>query len=325
MPKRAASASSSSTEKSKKKKADQLVIVINLKRRADRLRKLRGVLRGRLKTWEVIEAIDGNFLTWDDAAAHLTPKAVSNGQWAQTKNVPTICQRTGSFSPHLTLNGVGCALSHRKAWARLAESTYEWALILEDDVTCVAVELESALERCVASLPSSWQLCMVGYHESTGHLLTPEMRMRLSELGPDETQTGLFGYLLRRTAAADLLKDRQIWSVKDELRPQAACSSRPARAGWCQLPLGLCCLLTDPPPLPLCRLLRRPLARPLSHQIDVQLGRKHWGCGTHFAISPDSVLVHSPKSEEDQDTDVQTLGDAAKRAHSSMQKGMLLL
>ena len=61
-------------------------------------------------------------------------------------------------------------------------------------------------------------------------------------------------------------------------------------------------------------------------KLDVQLGRRHWGPGSHFAISPDSVLVHSPKREEGEcDTDVQTLGDEKKRAHSSMNKGMLLL
>ena len=279
MPKRAAAAGAAQSGEKKKLRRvppPPLVLVINLKRRSDRLRRLRGVLRGRLKTWEVIEAVDGLELTWDAAAQHLTPKALADALWAESKGVPTICQRTGSFSPHLTLSAVGCALSHRKAWERLASSkAHEWALILEDDLACVSVELEGALERCVASLPSSWQFCMVGYHESTGHLHTPEMRMRISELGPDESQTGLFGYVLRKSAAAELLTDRQVW--------------------------------------------------PLSHQIDVQLGRRHWRPMSHFAISPDSVLVHSPKSEEDQDTDVQTLGDAARRAHGSMQKGMLLL
>ena len=263
--------------KKRRRNEAPLTLVINLQRRGDRLRKLRGVLRGRLSTWEIIEAVDGRVLSWKDAAPHLTAKALADAQWAEKKQVPTICQRTGSFSPHFTLSAVGCALSHRKAWQHLAGSKeHDWALILEDDIACVSVDLEGAVERCVASLPSSWQFCMVGYHESTGHLHTPEMRMRVSELGPDESQTGLFGYLLRKSAAQELLTDRQVW--------------------------------------------------PLSHQIDVQLGRRNWRPMSHFAISPDSVLVHSPKSEEsDGDTDVQTLGDSARRAHASMQKGMLIL
>lgn len=271
------SSSVSSSSKKKRKSDSPLVLVINLRRREDRLRKLRGVLRGRLSTWERVDAIDGRKLTWDDAAQHLTPKALAQARWAEEKTIPTICGKTGSFSPHFTLGGIACALSHKKAWQRLASSKqHDWALILEDDLACVSVELDGALERCVSSLPSSWQLCMVGYHESSGHLHTPEMRMRVSELGPDESQTGLFGYLLRKSAAVELISCRQIW--------------------------------------------------PLSNQIDVQLGRRHWRAMSRFTVSPDSVLVHSPKSEEgDCDTDVQSLGASDKKAHGSMQKGMLVL
>ena len=199
MPKRGADSASSSASK-KGKAAAQLVLVINLKRREDRLRKLRGVLRGRLKAWERIDAVDGQRLTWDDVAQHMTPRALEQAMWAQEKSVPTICAKTGSFSPHFSLGGVACALSHRKAWQRLATSkVHDWALILEDDLACVSVDLDGALERCVGSLPSSWQLCLVGFHESSGHLHTPEMRMRVSELGPDESQTGLFGHVSRRS------------------------------------------------------------------------------------------------------------------------------
>lgn len=147
------------------------------------------------------------------------------------------------------------------------------ALILEDDVAAVAPDLDEALDRAIAGLPSSWQLCYVGFHESTGQLLRPGQRLRLAELGPDESQTGLFGYLLRRATAAELLKDSAVF--------------------------------------------------PLRHQIDVQMGMRDWRPMARFALSPEAVLVHSPKSEEGEcDSDVQTLSDGKGRAHSLMKANM---
>jgi GR25 family glycosyltransferase involved in LPS biosynthesis len=234
-----------------------LILVINLQRRSDRLRRVRSVLRGAVSDWERVEAEDGRLLSWSDAkvTGALTPTALANAQWSEAKSVPTICTSTGSFSPHLTLAAVGCALSHRKAWERLASSADDFALILEDDISAIAIDLESSLERCVTALPSSWQLCLVGYHESTGQLLLPEHRLRLAELAPEEGQTGLFGYLLRRSAALELLSDKAVF--------------------------------------------------PLDHQIDVQLGTRSWRPMSRFALSPQAVLVHAPKSEEGScDTDV---------------------
>ena len=133
-------------------------LVINLKRRADRLRKIRKVLReSGLRVWERVEAVDGRTLDWQGVAEHMSTGALSNAQWAELTGVPTICRRTGSFSPHLTLSAVGCALSHRKAWEQLVASKHDWALILEDDVAAVADDLEEKLERAIGALPSSWQ------------------------------------------------------------------------------------------------------------------------------------------------------------------------
>ena len=217
-----------------------LTLVINLARRRDRLRTIRGVLRGAVSSWERIDAVDGKSLTWAEASKHLRSKALANAQWAEARDVPTICSKTGSFSPHLTLGAVGCALSHRKAWERLASSDRDWALILEDDVTRVAEELEATLERCVASLPSSWQLCLVGFHESTGQLLPRGQRLRLSELGPDEGQTGLFGYLLRRSAASELLSahgqvfpSRIRWTSSWARATGGRCRALPSRPKRC--------------------------------------------------------------------------------------------
>ncbi len=90
-------------------------------------------------------------------------------------------------------------------------------------------------------------------------------------------QTGLFGYMLRKSAAAELLSCKETF--------------------------------------------------PLRHQIDVQLGTRHWRNMSRYALSPEAVLVHSPKSEEGGcDTDVQTLSaEGAGKAHGAMLPHMLLL
>ena len=102
-------------------RGDKLVMVINMARRSDRLRRLRHVLRGTLD-WERVDAVDGHALTWKEVAEYVSVEALEEARWAEQKRLPTICVRTGSFSPHLTLSAVGCALSHRKAWQRLAAS-----------------------------------------------------------------------------------------------------------------------------------------------------------------------------------------------------------
>ena len=288
MPKRATAIKPEPTTTIKKKKRNTtklvlpdspLTLVINLKRRVDRLRKLRSVLReGGLTKWERIDAVDGAFLTWEEVSKYISVKALNDARTAEKLSIPTICRKTGSFSPHLSMGAVGCALSHRKAWERLASSkTRDWALILEDDVSRIADDIEDKLAQVIAVLPSSWQLCYVGYHESYGTLLLHGQRTRLAELGENESQTGLFGYLLRKSAAKELLANGDMF--------------------------------------------------PLEHQVDVEMGMRRWRSMSRFALSPDAVLVHSPKSEEgEEDTDVQTIsGKDDKKAHGKVPKGMLLL
>ncbi len=180
---------------------------------------MRSLLRPISLPYEVLQAVDGSALSWDEAASHLAPKAVHEARWAEEKGVPTICMRTGSFSPHFTLAAVGCALSHRAAWQRLASAPKEvdWCLILEDDVSRFAECFESKLETLLATLPSSWRMCYLGYHESSGTLLPNAQRLRISEVGPDEGQTGLYGYLLRRVGALELLRERAVFPLRYQI------------------------------------------------------------------------------------------------------------
>lgn len=262
-------------------KSGPLVLAINLERRADRIERLRK-LDWSVK-WERLPAVDGRLLSWDSVDCSLIhPEAAREAAYAEAQTLPTICRHTGSFSPHLTLAAFGCGLSHRAAWQCLAEDDgvavgggrRDWALILEDDVSGVAKDFEAKLAAVVRGLPPTWGICYLGFHESQGTLLAKAAAPQVMELDPRQAVTGLFGYVLRRSAAAALLGS----------------------------------------------------VFPLRHQVDFAMCGHQWGAGARFVVSPQAVLLTSPKSEEGAcDTDVQTLGSPEREAHRAMPASMVRL
>ena len=88
---------------------------------------------GGLTKWERIDAVDGAFLTWEEVSKYISVKALNDARTAEKLNIPTICRKTGSFSPHLSMGAVGCALSHLRAAARALADGAAPALILEED------------------------------------------------------------------------------------------------------------------------------------------------------------------------------------------------
>lgn len=181
-----------------------MALVINLARRADRMKKL-GEL-GLPFDYARLDAIDGRTLSWENLSNDIHADAIREAQWAAERAVPTICRKTGSFSPHLTLSAAGCALSHRKAWTALVESDCKFALIMEDDLSAVAPHFDAKLRLLLSSvLPKTWQLCFLGFHESTDRLLARSEAPRVMEIPNGACVTGLFAYLLTRQGAQALL------------------------------------------------------------------------------------------------------------------------
>ncbi|KAL1495348.1 hypothetical protein AB1Y20_016718 [Prymnesium parvum] len=132
----------------------ELVLAINLDRRADRFARLSSLDWQQLDL-ERLSAVDGKTLQWDALVQDgiVAPEAAAEAWYAEEHHLPTICTKSGSFSPHLTLAAVGCALSHRRAWERIStQSACEWGLVLEDDVNQVAPDFADHL-REVRSLP----------------------------------------------------------------------------------------------------------------------------------------------------------------------------
>lgn len=224
-------------------------LVINLERRHDRLRALRS-LRWDVG-WHRVAAVDGRRLSWDSlvSAGLVNPAAAAEARWAEAHAIPTICRRTGSFSPHLTLAAVGCALSHRAAWERLLQSETggpetSWALVCEDDLCAAAAPFEAQLRAVVRALPPSWQMCFLGYHESSGVLLPPGAPPTLVEVPEGAVLTGLFGYLLSRAAAAELCADAQLFPLRRQIDVALALRAWPRGSRFAVA--GGNCLLASP-------------------------------------------------------------------------------
>ena len=232
--------------------SSELTLVINLERRPDRIAALE-----RLKLpfeWSRMDAVDGRKLDWDalgnprgdgdfDGLVH--QDAVKEAKWAQSKAMPTICKRTGSFSPHLTLGAVGIALSQRKCWQRLLASTStDYALILEDDISSYAPDFNRKLQRLLRMLPPTWCVCFLGFHESTGKLLRAGQDPRIMEVPNGAVLTGLYGYLVHKRGAKALLAQGALFPLRHQVDVAVSQMAWPRGSRFAIDPEGV--LLTSP-------------------------------------------------------------------------------
>ena len=64
-----------------------------------------------------------------------------------------------------------------------------------------ACSFASRLQRVLAALPPTWQICYIGYHETGGDVPSAADwagGVAVAEVHAEESLTGLFGYLLRK-------------------------------------------------------------------------------------------------------------------------------
>jgi hypothetical protein len=90
--------------------------VVSLRSRTDRRRAMREQLADAGVDFEFVDAIEGRRLSTADLRESVTPTAMR--EMREFKSTPTLCLRTGTFWPRLTLGAVGCALSHKQAHRR---------------------------------------------------------------------------------------------------------------------------------------------------------------------------------------------------------------
>ena len=94
---------------------------------------------------EFVDAIDGKLLSGKDI----------NKFYSTTKSIKQIGRE-------LAVSEIGCALSHKKIYQKIADEKIDSALILEDDIDFQG-DLVDALS-ILNKLPSNWELVLLGHH-----------------------------------------------------------------------------------------------------------------------------------------------------------------
>ena len=117
------------------KVVDTNVFVINLKKDSDRLIKFKSRISGKISNYEIIEGVHG---------ASMTPEEIKNSV-------------SGLYSYFPLKSAVGCALSHIKAWEKIAK-TDKPGLVLEDDV----VPADNFSENIDISVPNDFDIFYLG-------------------------------------------------------------------------------------------------------------------------------------------------------------------
>lgn len=170
------------------------IYVINLARRADRRERMTTLLARQGLQAQFVPAIDAQTVSPAQLRPHFSSRM--------------------PLGP-LSLGDQCCSLSHRKAWAMLAASQYDWGVVLEDDV--VLHEDFAAVLAAISVVPAEIGLIKLERCTYSNRAL----------LAPAEPQT-LFGYrlhhlvsrhicaagyMLRRSVVSDALTKTEIFSV----------------------------------------------------------------------------------------------------------------
>ena len=170
------------------------VFIVSLDRAADRRAYMRNLIARLGLEANFVSAVDGRNLTAAQRACYSSPHA----------------RRV--YGCDMTDGEIACYLSHLQVYRRMVEQGIETALILEDDITCVA-NLKSVVEDVMRLSAPAWQVMRLqstkqsvsmpdearGYGKLVGKAGGREVfRIRTSVLGG-------CAYLIRSTAAAAML------------------------------------------------------------------------------------------------------------------------
>eukprot|EP00929_Paragymnodinium_shiwhaense_P087636 TRINITY_DN47779_c0_g1_i5.p1 TRINITY_DN47779_c0_g1~~TRINITY_DN47779_c0_g1_i5.p1 ORF type:complete len:181 (+),score=34.80 TRINITY_DN47779_c0_g1_i5:186-728(+) len=95
-------------------------------------------------------------------------------------------------------------MSHQKALRMVAtHPTADWALILEDDVSEVASNLDAAIASVLEKVPNDWDAILLGYHRKEGRLvdIQPGTTADVDVHRMISHEYGLFAWLVRKDVA----------------------------------------------------------------------------------------------------------------------------
>jgi GR25 family glycosyltransferase involved in LPS biosynthesis len=132
------------------------VYLINLERKPDRLARFQRAYAqtdlSKLKPFTRIDAVDGKKI---DIRHHVSSQA-----WKEIQDIEWFGYRIRHNQ--LTVGAVGCYLSHLKVYEALRRSTYDYAIIFEDDVRFVTPNLYQQIAYNIELLPNTWDIMLLG-------------------------------------------------------------------------------------------------------------------------------------------------------------------
>lgn len=124
-----------------------IIYVITIERNRRRQVEIKSLLESKGIDFDFFLGFDGEDLNIDDLE--------KKGFYSRKLNLLNCGQL-------LTLNELGCGLSHRAIYAEILNKRYEKVLILEDDVTLITSNIVN-LTDSLMNVPNDWQLLYLGY------------------------------------------------------------------------------------------------------------------------------------------------------------------
>ena len=124
-----------------------IIYVINIDASVDRLNATTERLAAQDITFTRISAVVGKELSEEEISRHYSKDLNKR-----------------KYYKDLTPAQIGCFLSHREAWKRIAEGEGDWGIVLEDDFNVIG-DINLAIET-INNLKVSWQLIKLAAYQS---------------------------------------------------------------------------------------------------------------------------------------------------------------
>ena len=176
------------------------IFIINLEKDIQRREHMKLLCKEYKLKYHFVKAIDGAELDKNTVVKVCDQKA---------------CIR--SIDRELTINEIGCALSHLSIYNKMIDENIENALIFEDDILIEQAALVSLMDS-LYKLPNDWELVLLGNHQGIAKDYETQSsiwsKKKISNthklLRPIKLAYGAHGYLINLRGAKKLAKELQI-------------------------------------------------------------------------------------------------------------------
>ena len=173
------------------------IYYINLKRRPDRKNHIEEQLNKYTNNYTRFDAYDGQILDLNNLDNNIIHK----------NNIKDVLSDKKTMGITLTLGAIGCAMSHRSIWEKIANSNYEKVLILEDDI-----EINDNIynfNSIYNEVPKDWDILYIG---SGQYIKNEKITNNIFKL---DHAYCLYGYIINSRSARKLLDN--IFPLKQQI------------------------------------------------------------------------------------------------------------